>query len=78
MSKMTTSEGEPAPKAAAVPQASGGQNTVALIGFMLVAAAQASNMILARGLAGSVPSFALAFFRWTIIAAGLARISHED
>jgi drug/metabolite transporter (DMT)-like permease len=29
-------------------------------------------MILARGLAGSVPAFSLAFFRWTIIAAGLA------
>src|SRR6185503_9714924 len=28
--------------------------------------------ILARGLAGSVPPFTLAFFRWTIIAAGLA------
>jgi drug/metabolite transporter (DMT)-like permease len=45
---------------------------VALIGFILVATAQASNMILARGLAGSVPPFTLAFFRWTIIAAGLA------
>ena len=46
--------------------------TIALVGFILVATAQASNMILARGLAGSVPPFALAFFRWTIIAAGLA------
>ena len=72
MSKTTTSDSEPAPKAAAVPRASSGQNTVALIGFILVAAAQASNMILARGLAGSVPPFALAFFRWSIIAAGLA------
>src|SRR6201996_5739047 len=45
---------------------------IALVGFILVAPAQASNMILARGLAGSVPPFALAFFRWSIIAAGLA------
>jgi drug/metabolite transporter (DMT)-like permease len=52
--------------------AGGGDNAIALIGFILVAAAQASNMILARGLAGSVPPFTLAFFRWTIIAAGLA------
>jgi drug/metabolite transporter (DMT)-like permease len=48
------------------------QGTIALTGFVLVATAQASNMILARGLAGSVPAFALAFFRWSIIAAGLA------
>src|ERR1700754_1344212 len=72
MDKVTTSDSEPAPKAAAVPQAGGRQNTIALIGFILVATAQASNMILARGLAGSVPPFKLAFFRWTIIAAGLA------
>src|SRR5690348_7022847 len=71
MSK-TTSDGEPVSKAGATPVVSGGENAVALIGFVLVAAAQASNMILARGLAGSVPPFALAFFRWTIIAAGLA------
>src|SRR6478735_9148020 len=48
------------------------QSTLALLGFILVAVAQVSNMILARGLAGSVPAFSLAFFRWTIIAAGLA------
>ena len=72
MSKTTTSDSEPAPKAGATLAVSGGENAVALIGFVLVAAAQASNMILARGLAGSVPPFALAFFRWTIIAAGLA------
>ena len=46
--------------------------TIALLGFVLVATAQVTNMILARGLAGSVPPFTLAFFRWTIIAAGLA------
>lgn len=76
MSKTTTSDSEPAPRAetsrAVTSPVSGGQNAVALVGFILVAAAQASNMILARGLAGSVPPFALAFFRWTIIAAGLA------
>lgn len=48
------------------------QGSVALVGFILVATAQATNMILARGLAGSVPPFSLAFFRWSIIAAGLA------
>ncbi len=32
-------------------------------------------MILARGLAGSVPPFALAFFRWSIIFLGLAPIA---
>ena len=52
--------------------AQGWQSTIALTGFVLVATAQASNMILARGLAGSVPPFALAFFRWSIIAIGLA------
>jgi drug/metabolite transporter (DMT)-like permease len=48
---------------------------IALIGFILVATAQASNQILARGLAGSVPPFALAFFRWSIVAIGLAPIA---
>ena len=52
--------------------AQGWHGTIALAGFVLVATAQASNMILARGLAGSVPPFALAFFRWSIIAVGLA------
>ena len=28
-------------------------------------------MILARGVAGSVPPFSIAFFRWTIVALGL-------
>lgn len=45
---------------------------VALLGFVLIATASVTNMILARGLAGSVPPFTLAFVRWTIIAAGLA------
>lgn len=48
---------------------------IALVGFILVATAQASNQILARGLAGSVPPFALAFFRWSIVAVGLAPIA---
>ncbi|HEX9210346.1 MAG TPA: DMT family transporter [Bradyrhizobium sp.] len=48
---------------------------VALIGFILVATAQASNQVLARGIAGSVPPFALAFFRWSIVAIGLAPIA---
>ncbi|WP_082905578.1 DMT family transporter [Bradyrhizobium centrolobii] len=48
---------------------------VALIGFILVATAQASNQVLARGVAGSVPPFALAFFRWSIVAIGLAPIA---
>lgn len=56
----------------ALPAAEVWAGAVALIGFILVATGQASNQILARGLAGSVPPFALAFFRWGIIAAGLA------
>ena len=39
------------------------------------ATAQASNQVLARGLADSVAPFALAFFRWSIIAAGLAPLA---
>ncbi|HLZ01756.1 MAG TPA: DMT family transporter [Bradyrhizobium sp.] len=72
MNKMTNPGGEAAKVASPIAHAGGWQNTVALTGFILVAIAQVSNMILARGLAGSVPPFALAFFRWTIIAAGLA------
>jgi len=62
-------------KPANVASAAGWAGTVALAGFILVATAQASNMILARGLAGSVPPFALAFFRWSIIFLGLAPIA---
>ena len=47
------------------------QQWLGLLGFLLVAAAQVSNMILARGVAGSVPPFTIAFFRWSIVAAGL-------
>ena len=56
----------------AKPPAAGWQDAIALIGFILVATGQASNQVLARGLAGSVPPFSLAFFRWSIIAIGLA------
>src|SRR5262245_34753374 len=43
-----------------------------LLGFLVLATAQVSNMILARGLAGSVPPFSIAFFRWSIVAIGLS------
>ncbi|MFM9941622.1 MAG: DMT family transporter [Hyphomicrobiaceae bacterium] len=45
---------------------------VAISGFIGIAFAQVTNMILARALAGSVPPFSLAFFRWLIIAIGIA------
>jgi drug/metabolite transporter (DMT)-like permease len=53
--------------------ATGGRTreVLGLLGFLLVATAQVSNMILARGLAGSVPPFSIAFFRWSIVALGL-------
>lgn len=51
------------------PHASG--SALALAGFALIGATPATNMILARGLAGSVPPFSLAFFRWSIVAACL-------
>jgi len=60
------------PKAQAARPAAGWDDAVALTGFVLVAIGQASNQVLARGLAGSVPPFSLAFFRWSIIAIGLA------
>ncbi len=41
------------------------------VGLLVVAAAQVSNMILARAVAGTIPPFAIAFFRWTIIALAL-------
>src|SRR5258707_7941613 len=47
------------------------RETLGLLGFLLVATAQVSNMILARGVAGSVPPFTIAFFRWSIVALGL-------
>ena len=47
------------------------REVLGLLGFVLVATAQVSNMILARGVAGSVPPFSIAFFRWSIVALGL-------
>jgi drug/metabolite transporter (DMT)-like permease len=51
--------------------ASKAREVLGLVGFLLVATAQVSNMILARGVAGSVPPFSIAFFRWSIVALGL-------
>jgi drug/metabolite transporter (DMT)-like permease len=51
--------------------ASRAREALGLLGFVLVATAQVSNMILARGVAGSVPPFSIAFFRWSIVALGL-------
>src|SRR5256714_13925075 len=51
--------------------ASRARELLVLFGFLLVATAQVSNMILARGVAGSVPPFSIAFFRWGIVALGL-------
>jgi drug/metabolite transporter (DMT)-like permease len=51
--------------------ASRAREVLGLLGFMLIATAQVSNMILARGVAGSVPPFSIAFFRWSIVALGL-------
>jgi drug/metabolite transporter (DMT)-like permease len=47
------------------------REALGLLGFLLIATAQVSNMILARGVAGSVPPFSIAFFRWSIVALGL-------
>ena len=47
------------------------REVLGMLGFLLVATAQVSNMILARGVAGSVPPFSIAFFRWSIVALGL-------
>ena len=64
--------------AGVAPSSAAWLGVIALVGFVLVATAQASNQILARGLAGSVPSFALAFFRWSIVAIGLAPIALRE
>ena len=45
---------------------------LAVSGFVAVAVLQVTNMILARANAGAIPPFSLAFFRWSIIAIGLA------
>src|SRR5262245_61985376 len=47
-------------------------NVLATCGFVAVAFAQVSNMILARANAGEVPPFSLACARWSLIALGLS------
>src|SRR3977135_1578879 len=51
---------------------------LAIIGFIVIACALAANTILARANAGEVPSFSLAFFRWMIVALGLAPFSVRE
>ena len=77
MSKVTPEGDEPA-AVGAVRSDDRWHGAIALAGFILVATAQASNQILARGLADSVPPFALAFFRWSIIAVGLAPLAFAE
>jgi drug/metabolite transporter (DMT)-like permease len=48
------------------------REALGLLGFLVLSTAQVSNMILARGVAGSVPPFSIAFFRWSIVAIGLS------
>ena len=48
---------------------------LAVIGFVVVGFAFATNTIVARANAGEVPAFSLAFFRWTIVALGLAPVA---
>jgi drug/metabolite transporter (DMT)-like permease len=54
-----------------LPSQGSAREVLGLLGFLVVASAQVSNMILARGVAGSVPPFSIAFFRWGIVALGL-------
>jgi drug/metabolite transporter (DMT)-like permease len=50
----------------------------ATIGFVVVACMLSTNNIVARANAGAVPSFSLAFFRWMMVAFGLAPFAvHE-
>jgi len=42
-----------------------------LLGFLVLSTAQVSNMILARGVASSVPPFSIAFFRWSVSLGGM-------
>ena len=51
---------------------------LAIIGFIIIACALAANTILARANAGEVPAFSLAFFRWMIVALGLAPFSARE
>lgn len=65
-----TSKGGHEAAAGAAPSASSGFGAIALVGFILVATAQASNQILAAGL--PAPS---RHSRWSIVAVGLAPIA---
>lgn len=78
MGKETAKETSDQLVTGAAPASDAWLGAIALIGFILVATAQASNQILARGLAGSVPPFSLAFFRWGIVAIGLAPIALRE
>src|SRR5579871_3339660 len=51
---------------------------IAVVGLLIVASAQVSNMILARAVAGAIPPFAIAFFRWTIIALALSPLALKE
>ena len=51
---------------------------LAMTGFVAVAFAQVTNMILARANAGEIPPFALACVRWSIIAVGLAPFALKE
>ncbi|HKS17697.1 MAG TPA: DMT family transporter [Bradyrhizobium sp.] len=55
----------------------GTREALGLLGFLVLSTAQVSNMILARGVAGSVPPFSIAFFRWSIVAIGLSPLISE-
>jgi drug/metabolite transporter (DMT)-like permease len=77
MDKVTSEGNDPAATVAAR-SADRWQGPVALAGFILVATAQASNQVLARGLADSVAPSALAFFRWSIVAIGLAPLAYAE
>jgi hypothetical protein len=51
---------------------------LAIIGFIVVACMLSTNNIVARAKAGEIPSFSLAFFRWTTVALGLTPFAvHE-
>jgi len=50
----------------------GSSAVLATIGFILVACMLSTNNIVARANAGEVPPFSLAFFRWMMVAFGLA------
>jgi drug/metabolite transporter (DMT)-like permease len=51
---------------------------LATIGFIVVACMLSTNNVVARANAGEVPSFSLAFFRWMMVALGLAPFAvHE-